>query len=107
MASKKKVAKKLDMGKPQVDLVPKELIYGAAYGYMYGLVKYERFNWLDGGISRGRRIASVMRHIIEYSNGADIDPESGVSHLYLAASSLGMLITDHEANEGEDNRRKK
>lgn len=102
MASK---ALKYDDGKPPVNLVPHELVLAAARGFGFGAKKYAAWNWLEGGIARGRRIASLLRHVMAYASGIDKDSESGLSHLDHAAACLAMLITDHENNIGADDRR--
>lgn len=101
----KKPALKYDDEKPPVAMVPRELIEGAARGYGYGAQKYEAWNWTEGGITRMRRISSVLRHLVAYSNGETSDSESGLCHLDLAAASLGMLMSDHENEVGLDDRR--
>jgi hypothetical protein len=93
-----------DAGKPPVDLVPRELVEGAARAYGYGAGKYSRFNWLKGGLSQAQLLASAMRHLMAYLNGEDIDPESGESHLDHTAACLGMAMATKARNLGPDDR---
>jgi hypothetical protein len=82
---------KHDKAKAPVELVPVELICGAASAFGYGVKKYGRFNYREG-IEHTRLAAAVMRHILAYLDGENYDSESGLLHLSHAAASLGMLM---------------
>lgn len=103
-------AQAYDQGKPDLTLVPVELMNAAARGLGYGLVKYKRNNFKNRpGLSYTRLGASLLRHIVAWASGEDIDPESGVHHLDLAAARLSMLLYEVNRNNttgdgGEDNR---
>lgn len=56
----------------------------------YGEVKYAAHDWRKG--FKYRRIGSaLLRHIMGFLEGEDIDPESGLSHLSHAAACLMIL----------------
>jgi hypothetical protein len=95
---------KYDAGKPPLDLVPRELVEGAARAFGFGATKYRRGGWLVGGLTQGRILAALLRHVLAYSNGEDVDSESGLCHLDHAAACLGMLLATRERKLGADDR---
>lgn len=97
-------ARKDDGGKPPMDLVPRELGRAAARAFGYGAKKYARGNWMKGGLSQGRLIASLIRHIDDYKDRIDTDEESGLCQLDHAAACLAMLIATRERGLGPDDR---
>lgn len=92
-----------DDGKPRVDLVPYELVEAAGHGMAYGIAKYGLQNWRRG-IGQSRLAGSVIRHVFKWCSGEDIDPESKLPHLSLAASSLGMLLATNAQRPDLDDR---
>jgi len=82
---------KFDDGKPKVDLVDPEFIYDVAIAAEYGAKKYAPWNWL-GGFAYMRCFASIMRHLLEWARGRDVDEESGLPHLSMAAAQLMFLM---------------
>ena len=44
--------------------------------------KYAKGNWTNGGgFDHSRVFNSLMRHLVAYQGGEDLDPESGLPHL--------------------------
>jgi hypothetical protein len=95
--------KKFDADKPQVDLVPRQLIYGAARAKGFGAKKYGRHNW-RGGIAPSRLVSACLRHLFAWKDGEDNDPESGLNHLDHAAATLGMLMATVDEGLADDDR---
>lgn len=81
---------KYDQGKPRMDLVRPEFVEGVAHVLTFGSQKYAPWNWAKG-IPYSKIIASLERHLAEFKKGEDIDPESGLSHLYHAGCNLMFL----------------
>jgi Domain of unknown function (DUF5664) len=100
-------AKKYDEHKPDLSLVPRELMDAAARAFMFGAQKYGRYNYKLGGFEWHRLIAAALRHITAYNEGEDKDPESGLSHLDHAAATIGMLLVYVKGNLGTDTRYKR
>lgn len=98
------IAVKHDTGKPALDLVPRELSEAAGRAFGFGATKYGRGNWLKGGLSQGRILAGLLRHVTAYNSGEDLDPESGLCHLDHAAACLAMLTATRARNLGPDDR---
>jgi dATP/dGTP diphosphohydrolase len=78
--------RKLDAGKPRIDLIPAEQLMELGTVFAIGAKKYEDDNWRAGdGLEWDRLYAATMRHLLLFSMGEDIDQEDGQPHLMAAA----------------------
>lgn len=94
-AKQPKKAKKFDQDKPAVDLICPEYILGTAEVLTFGAKKYGRKNYLESvgdADYYGRLYSAVQRHLLAYHAGEELDPESGIPHLFHASAGLAMLI---------------
>lgn len=95
---------KSDAGKPQLTLVPQQILYDIAEVREYGVNKYGKSeSWKDVEIQRYRDAA--FRHFLAYlrePNGTD--EESGIEHLKHLACNVAFLC---ELERSEDNERNK
>ena len=102
--------KKYDDNKPRVDLIIPEftLAIGEALGYganKYNETRGDTPNYLKGdGFEYSKIYASAQRHLNEWYSGVDIDEESGLNHLQLAATNLMFLYTYSISDKGIDDR---
>lgn len=94
---------KYDKGKPQLSLVPVELLEGAARALEHGVRKYGRNNF-KGGLEWSRLVDATLRHLYAFAHKEDIDAESGNHHLDHAAASIGMLLHHVKNGVGKDDR---
>ena len=92
--------------KPQLSLIPLDLLTGLAMAFEYGLQKYSRNNFRNG-IPQNASIDAAFRHLTEYFyNGQIYDKEawekSGlrVPHLGMAIFNL-ICATDAHENHWE------
>jgi hypothetical protein len=69
-----------------------EAMRGVARVSAYGEAKYARFNYLKGAPA-SESISCLMRHLLAWYNGEDVDPESGLNHLD-AVSWNALRLTD-------------
>jgi len=92
--------------KVALHLVPPALMIYAALAFKEGARKYGAFNWRDTNVEATTYIGAVMRHLFAYTDGEDIDPESGIPHLALAIACLGILADAIEGVWLIDNRPK-
>jgi hypothetical protein len=85
---------KFDDGKPQVNLVPPEVIIAAAKVFEFGAKKYGMNNWRHDidKFPYSRHYGSVMRHLLAFHSGEDLDPESGLPHLHHALTQLMIFV---------------
>lgn len=91
--AKKKLTEgaKFDGMKPRYDLIPPSLLHAVAMVLTYGADKYEDRNW-EKGIKYGRVFGALSRHLWSWFVGEDIDPESGMPHLWHVACNIAFLI---------------
>lgn len=59
--------------------------------FKLGATKYGAYNWRDNAVSVSTYHSAIMRHLLAYQSGEDIDPESGESHLNHIACCAGIL----------------
>ncbi len=72
---------------------------------MFGAKKYARNNFKITGFKYTRSLAAAMRHIFQFLNGEDNDPESGLCHLGHAVASLEHCIYDMKHHKENDDRK--
>ena len=90
-------ARRDNKGKPRLSLNPSALLRGAARAYGFGATKYAPFNYRNApGLPVQEQIDSVLRHMAEFNDRLEKDPESGLDVLDHAAASLGMLMDTME-----------
>ena len=77
--------------KPRIGLVPLRALWEVAKVMSYGAEKYDSFNW-KGGIRYTRLIDAAFRHLIQFTEGEDVDPESSQKHLAHSVCCLMMLL---------------
>lgn len=78
--------------------IPFTVLGEMALGMQEGGMKYGRHNYRDEGVATSTYIDAVFRHITDYWEGEDIDPESGVHHLSKAMSTL-CVLRDAQLND--------
>lgn len=96
-------AVKHDNNKIRMELIPVEAIEEIGKAFTFGATKYTDNNWRKG-FEWERLRGSAMRHLLAWSKGEDLDPESGLSHLAHLGACVAMLITHEKLGYGEDNR---
>jgi|11BtaG_2_1085332.scaffolds.fasta_scaffold00997_8 hypothetical protein len=101
---------KFDQGKPRMDLIRPEFTLAIGEALAYGAEKYsekqgEMPNYLKGnGFNYSKIVGSLERHLAQWKMGVDIDDESGLHHLQLAAANLHFLLTYELTDKGIDDR---
>ena len=99
------VGRKYDEGKAPLTMIPREALEQTASVLAFGAKKYGRDNY-KAGLEYTRLADAVMRHLVAWVNGEDIDPESNYSHLAHALAGLSMLIWMENNREDCDDRYK-
>jgi len=74
--------------KVSVSALPIPVLLEVAMGMKEGDFKYGRHNFRVTKIVESEYYDATMRHILDYMEGTDIDPDSGVHHLSKAIASL-------------------
>ena len=96
---------KKDQGKPQIALVPPELIWGVAEVLTLNVPKYGARNW-ELGMDWDRPYSALQRHMLAWWQGDSLDGETKLSHLLHAACNISFLIAYEQRKIGKDNRPK-
>ena len=104
LQQKTEPAWKQDAGKPRMDLIAPEMLFGVAEVLDFGARKYAERNW-ERGISWGRCFGAMMRHMWAWWRGEACDPETGFSHLSHAACCLMFLMAYEARGVGADDRK--
>ena len=107
--------RKDDGGKLRYDLLDPEGLRGTVEVLTYGANKYTRVedgktidgarNW-EKGISWQRVYAALLRHLMAWQGGEDIDPESGLFHIDHAGCCLHFLQAYRHTHTELDDRPK-
>jgi hypothetical protein len=95
------VGRKYDAGKARFDLMPATAELKIAGVLKYGACKYAPDNWRKVENPEARYLAAALRHINAWRRGEKRDPESGLSHLAHAATSL-MFVIELVSDEHND-----
>lgn len=69
-----------------------------------GARKYGRHNYRDAGVRASVYYDALMRHMVDWWEGEDIDPDSGLSHVTKAIASLVVLRDSMIRDNWEDDR---
>jgi hypothetical protein len=74
--------------KVPMSVVPANVMSEVALGLFEGARKYGRHNYRVTGVRASVYYDATMRHLMDYWEGTDIDPDSGLSHITKAICSL-------------------
>ena len=97
--------KKLDQGKPRLELLPSKALESIAQVLNFGAVKYDPWQWTNG-FNWSRLIGAAMRHMNAFNSGEDLDPESGLPHLAHLGCCVLFLLEHYHRVLGTDDRHK-
>jgi hypothetical protein len=84
-------------------LLPYDALGGIVNVLWYGASKYSQRNW-ELGMAYSDVFGGVMRHLTDWWNRIDKDPETGYSHLWHAGAGILFLITYELRGIGKDDR---
>lgn len=85
-------------------LVPPSAILSVAEVFALGAKKYGPYNWRERMVSSSVYYAAAMRHLMQWWDGEDLDPESGQSHLGHAIACMSILIDGASISKLNDDR---
>ena len=77
--------------KVPMSVVPTPVIMEVAVGMLEGSLRYGSHNYRKSGVRASVYYDAVNRHLGAWWEGEDIDPDSGLSHVVKAISSLVVL----------------
>lgn len=83
---------KADAGKPDLTLVPTQIVYEIEKIRRYGTEKYgDRDNWKR--VSIDRYWQATLRHILQaWDDIGSVDEESGLLHISHAACNIAFIL---------------
>lgn len=90
--------------KPPLGLIPPEAMRQSAIVHGLGAKKYGPWNWRETKVLASTYINAALRHIAEYQDRLDAEPESGQSPLAHAIASLNILLDAKKAGTLIDDR---
>ena len=77
--------------KVMMSVVPWGVIMELAVAMLEGALKYGRHNYRPAGVRASVYFDANMRHLADWWEGQDTDPDSGLSHVIKAIASLTVL----------------
>lgn len=77
--------------KVPMSCVSAPVVMEMALGMMEGARKYGRHNYRVAGVRASVYYDAAMRHLMDWWEGVDIDPQSGIPHISKAMSALHVL----------------
>lgn len=77
--------------KVPASVTPREVLQEVNLGMMEGAIKYGRSNYREVGVRASVYFDAANRHLDSWWEGEDTDPDSGLSHITKAISSLIVL----------------
>lgn len=92
--------------KPPLGLVPKVLLEETAAALALGASKYGAWNWRENEVDAMTYVHAALRHLEQWKEGEDDDPESERSHLGHVAACLAIILDAKSVNMLVDNRPK-
>lgn len=72
-------------------VVPPRVIAEVGLALLEGARKYGSYNWREAGVRASVYMDATKRHMDDFWEGVDIDPDSGLSHITKAIASLTVL----------------
>jgi len=77
--------------KAPMSTVPMNVVAEVGVAMLEGAAKYGRHNYRTMGVRGSVYFDATMRHLVDWWEGVDIDPDSGMSHITKAITSLMVL----------------
>jgi len=83
--------RKDDSGKVPLQLIPGAALLEIGLVLRHGASKYGASNW-RAGLAYTRLIGAILRHVVAFNEGENLDPETGISHIAHAACEAMFLL---------------
>lgn len=79
-------------GKSPLEYLPWEILTLDAYVMKHGADKYGVRNWRVDSILASTYEGAMMRHVLAWNRGEDIDPDSGRPHLIHLRANCAVVL---------------
>lgn len=96
-------ALRFNKGKDPMHLVPPDAIKAMAKVLAFGATKYAENNWKKGAYW-SVPYSSLMRHLLAFWDGQDLDEESGLAHVEHIIMNAAMLVEYYNRYKELDDR---
>jgi hypothetical protein len=87
-----------------LSLWPSTATVMGSLGLFNGALKYGRMNWREAGVRASIYVDALLRHILAYWEGEEVDPDDGVPHLAAILACAAILVDAKAAGKLEDDR---
>jgi hypothetical protein len=77
--------------KPPLSTIPLPVLFEVGVAMLEGACKYRRHNYRVSGVRATVYFDAAWRHLADWFEGEDIDPDSGLHHVSKAIASLVVL----------------
>lgn len=84
-------AVKYDQDKPRMELLPLPALEAIAKVMTFGANKYADNGWKSLPDAERRYTGALLRHLTAIEKGEDVDPDSGLPHIYHVACNAMFL----------------
>lgn len=94
----------IGIGKAPLSTIPAPFLSMTGLALMEGARKYGRHNYRRAGIRYSVYYDALMRHMMAWWEGEDIDPDSGLPHIAKASACLAIIVDSWHSGEFNDDR---
>jgi len=89
---------KIGIEKTPMSVLPAQVLMECGLGLFEGDRKYGRSNYRVAGVRYSVYYDAALRHLMQFWEGEDLDPDSGLSHVTKAITGL-MVLRDAMMND--------
>ena len=72
--------------------------------HKHGANKYGKLNWRSSSIKASTYVGAIMRHLLAWESGEEIDTESGLSHLTHIRACCAVVLDAQKHDSFVDDR---
>lgn len=94
----------LGSDKLPIHLWPPSATAFGCIGLVNGMTKYGRANWRDAGVRASIYVDACKRHLDDWFEGNESDPDDGVHNLSAAIACIAIVIDAMVSNKLNDDR---
>lgn len=91
-------------GKAPLEMIPLWLLDDWAWVHQHGADKYGLRNWRIDPILLSTYKGAMLRHLRDWSEGEDLDPDSGKNHLYHIMACCAVVLDAQKHGSFHDDR---
>jgi hypothetical protein len=99
-----KAARAVAYGKAPLDYLERGALEAEARVLEGGALKYGRRNYRDTEMLMSTYVGAMLRHVLAWGSGEDLDPDTGESHLAHLRANTAVLFGSAEAGTLKDDR---